>query len=183
MTPKASGANRRRPSSGSIFRGRSSTRTRTVRRAGFAAASSTAVGSRSIVTSISGRGDQTALIYDSPVTGTVRKYTFSELRDWVARVAGGLAELGVRQGRPRHRLHADGAGSGGGDARVRAHRCRALRGVRRIRGTGTCRSHRRRNAEGHSLRIVRHRVQRADSVQAAARRSDHVWRITSRPRA
>lgn len=45
-----------------------------------------------------GRGDQTALIYDSPVTGTVRKYTFSELRDWVARVAGGLAELGVRKG-------------------------------------------------------------------------------------
>ena len=45
-----------------------------------------------------GRGDQTALIYDSPVTGSVRRYTFSELRDWVARVAGGLVALGVMKG-------------------------------------------------------------------------------------
>jgi acyl-coenzyme A synthetase/AMP-(fatty) acid ligase len=45
-----------------------------------------------------GRGDQTALIYDSPVTGTVRRYTFSELRDWAARVAGGLSALGVNKG-------------------------------------------------------------------------------------
>ena len=45
-----------------------------------------------------GRGDQTALIYDSPVTGTVARYTFAELTDWVARVAGGLARLGVGRG-------------------------------------------------------------------------------------
>ncbi len=45
-----------------------------------------------------GRGEQTALIYDSPVTGTVRKYSFLELRDWVARVAGGLIALGVGKG-------------------------------------------------------------------------------------
>jgi acyl-coenzyme A synthetase/AMP-(fatty) acid ligase len=45
-----------------------------------------------------GRGDQTALIYDSPVTNTVRRYSFSELRDWVARVAGGLTALGVTKG-------------------------------------------------------------------------------------
>ncbi len=45
-----------------------------------------------------GRGEQTALIYDSPVTGTVRHYSFSELRDWVARVAGGLLALGVGKG-------------------------------------------------------------------------------------
>ena len=42
-----------------------------------------------------GRGGQTALIYDSPVTGTVRSYTYTELRDEVARFAGGLHELGV----------------------------------------------------------------------------------------
>jgi quercetin dioxygenase-like cupin family protein len=36
-----------------------------------------------------GHGDRLALIYDSPVTGnTVRKYTFSELRDEVAKFAG-----------------------------------------------------------------------------------------------
>ena len=37
-----------------------------------------------------GRGDQIALIYDSPVTKPSASTRFSELRDWVARVAGGL---------------------------------------------------------------------------------------------
>jgi propionyl-CoA synthetase len=45
-----------------------------------------------------GRGDQTALIYDSPVTDTIRSYTFAELGDEVARVAGMLATLGVSKG-------------------------------------------------------------------------------------
>ena len=46
----------------------------------------------------SGRGEQTALIYDSPVTGTKARYTYRELRDRVARFAGALAELGVEKG-------------------------------------------------------------------------------------
>ncbi|MGD9986944.1 AMP-binding protein, partial [Pseudonocardia sp.] len=45
-----------------------------------------------------GRGDQAALIYDSPVTQTRRTYTYSELRDEVARFAGVLAGLGVGVG-------------------------------------------------------------------------------------
>ena len=45
-----------------------------------------------------GRGKQLALIYDSPVTDTVRRYTFTELRDEVARVAGALAAQGVARG-------------------------------------------------------------------------------------
>ena len=46
-----------------------------------------------------GRADQPALIYDSPVTGnTVRTYTYRELRDVVARFAGGLASLGIGKG-------------------------------------------------------------------------------------
>ncbi len=45
-----------------------------------------------------GRGDQDALIYDSPVTDTVRRYTYSELRDEVAKFAGVLANLGVAKG-------------------------------------------------------------------------------------
>jgi len=45
-----------------------------------------------------GRGDQPALIYDSPVTGTGRTYTYRELRDEVARFAGGLRRLGVDKG-------------------------------------------------------------------------------------
>jgi propionyl-CoA synthetase len=45
-----------------------------------------------------GRGDQVALIYDSPVTGTRRTYTYAGLRDEVARFAGVLAGLGVGRG-------------------------------------------------------------------------------------
>ncbi|TCC47664.1 propionyl-CoA synthetase [Kribbella capetownensis] len=46
----------------------------------------------------SGNGDRVALIYDSPVTGTGRSYTYGELRDEVARFAGALASLGVGLG-------------------------------------------------------------------------------------
>ncbi len=46
-----------------------------------------------------GHGDRIALIYDSPVTGnTVRKYTYGELRDTVAKFAGVLAAQGVTKG-------------------------------------------------------------------------------------
>jgi propionyl-CoA synthetase len=45
-----------------------------------------------------GRGKQRALIYDSPVTGTVSTFTYAELRDEVARVAGALRRQGLGQG-------------------------------------------------------------------------------------
>lgn len=45
-----------------------------------------------------GRGDRLALIYDSPVTDTVTKYTYAELRDDVATFAGVLAGQGVEKG-------------------------------------------------------------------------------------
>jgi propionyl-CoA synthetase len=45
-----------------------------------------------------GRGGQTALIYDSAVTDTVETYTYSELRDEVARFAGVLASRGIAKG-------------------------------------------------------------------------------------
>jgi propionyl-CoA synthetase len=45
-----------------------------------------------------GNGDRTALIYDSPVTGTSRSYTYAELRDEVAAFAGALRSLGVGKG-------------------------------------------------------------------------------------
>jgi propionyl-CoA synthetase len=44
------------------------------------------------------RADQTALVYDSPVTDTVRTYTYRELRDEVAVLAGALASLGITKG-------------------------------------------------------------------------------------
>ena len=45
-----------------------------------------------------GRGDQAALIYDSPVTGQVLEFSYFELRDAVARFAGALAGRGVSHG-------------------------------------------------------------------------------------
>ncbi|MFD3401868.1 propionyl-CoA synthetase [Kribbella sp. NPDC058693] len=45
-----------------------------------------------------GDGDRIALIYDSPVTGTGRTYTYTQLRDEVATFAGALRSLGVEKG-------------------------------------------------------------------------------------
>ena len=45
-----------------------------------------------------GRGKQRALVYDSPVTNSVRALTYAELRDEVARCAGALVRLGVARG-------------------------------------------------------------------------------------
>jgi propionyl-CoA synthetase len=44
-----------------------------------------------------GRGKQLALIYDSPVTGTVKTLTYAALQDEVARFGGALRRLGVGQ--------------------------------------------------------------------------------------
>ena len=45
-----------------------------------------------------GRGGQRALVYDSPVTGTVRSYTYAELLDEVAVLAAVLQDFGVAAG-------------------------------------------------------------------------------------
>ncbi len=45
-----------------------------------------------------GRGNQTAIIYDSPVTDTVRKISYSELLETVSMFAGVLRDLGVSKG-------------------------------------------------------------------------------------
>jgi propionyl-CoA synthetase len=45
-----------------------------------------------------GRGEQTALIHDSPVTGSVKSFTYGQLRDLTARFAGALAAQGVGKG-------------------------------------------------------------------------------------
>ena len=42
-----------------------------------------------------GRGDQLAVIHDSPITGSLTTLTFTQLQEAVARLAGGLARLGV----------------------------------------------------------------------------------------
>ncbi|MET0424263.1 MAG: AMP-binding protein [Actinoplanes sp.] len=45
-----------------------------------------------------GRGEQAALVHDSPVTGVLRTYTYRALRDEVAVFAGALRRLGVGRG-------------------------------------------------------------------------------------
>jgi propionyl-CoA synthetase len=45
-----------------------------------------------------GRGKQRALVYDSPVTDTIKTFTFFELRDEVARLAGALRRQGIDKG-------------------------------------------------------------------------------------
>ncbi len=45
-----------------------------------------------------GRGQQAALIYDSPVTGTAATLTYADLREQTARLAGVLRNLGVQTG-------------------------------------------------------------------------------------
>lgn len=47
---------------------------------------------------LAGRGARNALIYDSAMTGERRRFTFSELRDEVARVAGMIRAQGVKAG-------------------------------------------------------------------------------------
>ena len=45
-----------------------------------------------------GHGERLALIYDSPVTDTVKRYTYQELRDQVASLAGAIQAQGVGKG-------------------------------------------------------------------------------------
>ncbi len=45
-----------------------------------------------------GRGEQTAVIYDSPVTNIVQKFTYNELKERVAKIAGFIKGLGVGKG-------------------------------------------------------------------------------------
>ena len=124
--------------------------------------------------------DQPAIIYDSPVTQTKRTITYAELLDEVQTLAAVLRGFRRRQGRPRHPLHADGAGSAVRDARLRAHRRRPFGGVRRLRGERARDPHRRRQAEADPLGELRHRARPRRPLQAAARRGDRACRARSR---
>ncbi|XP_068220155.1 acyl-CoA synthetase short-chain family member 3, mitochondrial [Palaemon carinicauda] len=45
-----------------------------------------------------GRGEQLAIIHDSPITNSMKTITYSELQEEVSRLAGGLSKLGVGYG-------------------------------------------------------------------------------------
>ena len=73
-------------------------------------------------------------------------------------------------GRPGDRLHAHGARGRGGHSGMRPSRRGPLRGVRRLRGQRARHAHRRRPAQGHRERELRHRGQPRRRVQALAGR-------------
>jgi len=45
-----------------------------------------------------GRGDKACLIYDSPITGNKKQFTYKELRDKVSKFAGALNNQGIKKG-------------------------------------------------------------------------------------
>ena len=45
-----------------------------------------------------GHGESIAIIYDSPVTQTIKKFTYNEVKSEVAKLAGGLKSLGLTEG-------------------------------------------------------------------------------------
>ena len=119
-----------------------------------------------------GRGDQAAIIYDSPLAGTKRTHHLSPAPDRDAGARHHAARSRRRARRPRDPLHADGAGGGDRHARLRAHRRHPFGGVRRLRRARIGHPHRRRQAEGDPLRKLRHRAGPHRRLQAAARRGD-----------
>ena len=127
-----------------------------------------------------GHGDRTALIYDSPVTGTVRYIQLhaAARRGRPLRRRAGRAR--GRAGRPRGRLHADGSRGRRRDAGLRPAGSGALGGVRRVRPARARGAHRRRRTGGRRLRVVRHRGQPGARVQAPARQGDGAGRAQAR---
>ncbi len=81
----------------------------------------------------SGRAEQPAIIYDSPVTGTVQKITYRQLQDKVAGFAGSPRRTRGKKRRHSGHLYADGPRSGGGHAGLCQDRRHPFRGVRRFR--------------------------------------------------
>ena len=89
------------------------------------------------------RGDKTAIIWEGDDPNESRRISYRELHAEVCSAANLLKNLGVSEGRSRHDLSADDSGSGGRDARVRAHRRGAFGRVRRLLAGFAGRPHRR----------------------------------------
>ena len=79
-----------------------------------------------------GHGDRTAVIYDSPVTDTVRKISWAELRDQVARLAGALKKQGAEKGDTIYHLYAHDSRGPGRHAGLCPTRCYSFCRVRRL---------------------------------------------------
>ena len=120
----------------------------------------------------SGRADQLALVYDSPLTGTTRRFTYAELLNKVARFAGVLAGHGVGKG-DRVIIYMPMVPQ----AVIAMLACARIGAVHSVVFGGFAANelavaHRRRFAQGHCFRVLRHRAGSGDRVQAAARPGD-----------
>jgi hypothetical protein len=115
-----------------------------------------------------GRGDQAALIYDSPITGSKRTISYNDMLAEVEAFAGALSRQGRRQGRPGGHLHADGAGSHRGNAGLCAAWRRPFGGVWRLCRFGACHPNRGCQAKLIVSRLLRHRTGPDRGLQAAA---------------
>ena len=138
------------PSTGSKSRRPCSIRRPASTAAGFRTASATPASTPSTARSMPGAANRrrSFTIHRSPAQSARSPITACLTETQV--LGGMLRDLGVRKGRSRHSLHADGAGSRDRDARLRAHRRHPFGRVRRLRGARTGDPHRRRHAEGHS---------------------------------
>ena len=114
--------------------------------------------------------------------GNERHHQIHLCRDAARGEDAGRHHAGFRgdQGRPRHPLYADGAGSHGGDAGLRADRRGAFRGVRRLCRERTRHPDRGRQAETDLLGELRARARPHRAVQAAARRGDQAFQREAR---
>ena len=88
-------------------------------------------------------GDRTALIFEADEPGEGHRLTYRELYEETCRFANLLKSARHRARRSGDDLHADDPRSGGGDARLRAHRRDPFGGVRRLLAREPCRPHRR----------------------------------------
>ena len=117
-----------------------------------------------------GRGEQAAMIYDSPVTDTVRSFTYRELRDAVAVFAGALKSRGIGKG-DRVVIYMPMIPETAVAMLACARLGRgAFRGLRRLRLQRTGSAHRRQRLQGRHRRLLRHRAGPGGGIQAAARR-------------
>ena len=115
------------------------------------------------------RRNKAAIIWEGE-PGDVRTLTYGQLHREVCRFANVLHGARRREGRPRRDLHADDPRAADRDARVRADRRAAQRGLRRLLGRGAARPDRRRRREARRHRRRRLPARRAVSAQAGRRR-------------
>ena len=119
-----------------------------------------------------GRGDQAAIIYNSPLAGVKRTISYHRLLTETQVLGAMLRDLGVGKG-DRVIIYMPMVPEAViAHARLRPHRRDSFGGVRRLRRARTGDAHRRRQAEGGSLRQLRARARPHRPLQAAARRGD-----------